>query len=86
MQQSHWLRASDERAGISVSSIKGFHGGYSLYPTNPLERSDKTIPTPIANNCNTKCRIKILLTPKDVQDLSTSIESLNVTICLYLVM
>ena len=77
MQQSYCLRAPDERVVICVSSIKGIHGGYSFYSTTPLESSDKTILTSITDNCKTKCCIKILFTPKDAQDLSTSIRVLK---------
>ena len=71
----YWLRATDERAWMCASPIKGIHGGYSFYSTTPPQRSDKTILTSIADTCNckTKCRIVIILTPKDAHDLSTSI-------------
>ena len=66
----HYLMKFQE---TGVSPIKGFHGGYSVYSTTPLERSDNTILTSIADNCKTKDRIVIILTPKDSQEISMSI-------------
>ena len=80
MQQSHWLENS-WWAGIDICfTYQRMSCGYSFYTTTPLERSNKTIPTSIADDCELNIT-ELYLHKKMTRMFLRPYEPLNVKIC-----